>query len=86
MNPTHNLSRLRAKHGSDRSLIRTFPDLTIPPGYSSLGDGFAPCHGKRPLHPDAKQFPVGHLHKQGLQLITPDAIADGLQFYGGKKP
>lgn len=34
----------------------------------------------------AKQFPVGHLHKQGLSVITPGAIAQGeLQYFGGKK-
>jgi hypothetical protein len=33
--------------------------------------------------PGMKQFPVGHFHKQGLELITPSM---DLQWMGGKKP
>ena len=35
-------------------------------------------------HPDARQFPVGHNHKQGLELITP-AMQRQLEWMGGKK-
>lgn len=52
--------------------------------YPSLGNGFAPTSGKKELPADAKQFPVGHLHKQGLTLITSTKPED-LQYYGGKK-
>lgn len=34
---------------------------------------------------DAKQFPVGNSHKQGPQLLTPDAIKTDLAWMSGKK-
>ena len=83
----HELARLRLRHGRDRSLARSFPTPAQAPRYPSLGTGFAPISGKRELPANAKAFPVGHLHKQGMSLITPDEIRNGqLHFYGGKKP
>lgn len=40
---------------------------------------------KRELPEDAKKFPVGNSHKQGLQLLTPGALKEDLQWMGGKK-
>lgn len=58
-----------------------FPDLSVEvrhPTSDTVGNGFA----KKPLHEDAKQFPVGHSHKQGLELVLPGE----LEWMGGKKP
>ena len=38
---------------------------------------------RRVLPPGMKQFPVGHCHKQGYELIMPGT---DLQWMGGKKP
>lgn len=47
------------------------PDLSVPPHPVPLGCGFGPLPGRRaPLPPDAIEFPVGHSHKQGMELIT----------------
>ena len=35
--------------------------------------------------PGAKQFAVGHSHKQGLELLTPNMVKNDLQHMGGKK-
>jgi hypothetical protein len=50
----------------------------------------APCSNgmrgrtaRRVLPPGMKQFPVGHCHKQGYELIIPGT---DLQWMGGKKP
>jgi hypothetical protein len=75
--------KLKAKHGQGN------PRLEIPSlktdnhrdRYPS-GNGFAKATGKKQLHPDAKQFPVGFSHKSGLQLITQ---FDDLKYMSGKK-
>ena len=41
------LAALQAKHGSDRRLIRSFPDLSVAAGAPSLSDGFAPVIDNR---------------------------------------
>jgi hypothetical protein len=83
------IEALRAKHGHNRSLCRSFPDLSCKAGAPSLGTGFAPITRRASggSHPDAQVFPTGNLHKQGPVLITPGDIASGqLKFYGGGKP
>lgn len=58
-----------------------FPDLSVEvrhPTSDRVGNGFA----KPPLPTDAKQFPVGHSHKQGLELVLPGEA----EWMGGKKP
>src|SRR5690242_17337570 len=77
------IERLRQKHGKDRSLARSFPDLKVEQRTSPCTNGMA---GHAPRHappPGIKQFPVGHCHKQGLELITPGT---DLQWMAGKKP
>lgn len=64
-----------------RSQRSEFPDLKVEPAYPTsdrVGNGFA----RPPQHPDARQFPVGHSHKQGLELVLPGEA----EWMGGKKP
>lgn len=66
-----------------RSSRPEFPDLSVDterlaPTSDRVGNGFA----KPPLPEDARQFPVGHSHKQGLELVLPGEI----EWMGGKKP
>jgi hypothetical protein len=76
------IERLRAKHGDDRALAREFPDLTIEQCSSPCTNGMRGSTARRPAPAGMKQFPVGHSHKQGLELITPGM---DLQWMGGKK-
>lgn len=77
--------RLRAKH-RNQSLVLPWPDLsTNSAAYPSINTVKSFSGLVRTLPHGAKPFPVGHLHKQGLQLITPGAIKDDLPYYGGKK-
>lgn len=71
------------RHG--RGYKVPFPDLSTPgPRHPSLGSGFGLTSPPRqPLPPDARQFPVGNSHKQGLELITPGSrVSD---YNGAKK-
>ena len=77
------IERLQAKHGNDRSLAREFPDLKVEQRTSPCLNGMRGTTARRVRPLDAKQFPVGHSHKQGLELITPGM---DLQWMGGKKP
>lgn len=46
--------------------------------------GFGPTPAK--VQPEgAKQFPVGNSHKQGPQLLTPDAVKNDLKWMSGAK-
>jgi len=74
---------LQAKHGSDRSLAREFPDLKVEQRTAPCSNGMRGRTARRVLPPGMKQFPVGHCHKQGYELIIPGA---DLQWMGGKKP
>lgn len=70
------------RHGHTR------PDFTPPTTPRQdpprLGDGFGPTTPRRrPLPEDAKRFPVGNSHKQGLELITPDS--NPADYNGAKK-
>src|SRR5262249_36723090 len=77
------IQRLQAKHGKDRSLIRQFPDLKVEQRTAPCSNGMRGSTARRVPPPGMKQFPVGHSHKQGLELITPGT---DLQWMGGKKP
>lgn len=80
---SNELARLRSLHGADRSLVRRFPDLSVEQRTSPCSNSFSGSTARRPdLPPDAKQFPIGHSHKQGLMLITPETDP---QWMGGKK-
>ena len=74
---------LQAKHGNDRSLAREFPDLKVEERTAPCSNGMRGSTARRVLPPGMKQFPVGHCHKQGLELIIPGT---DLQWMGGKKP
>src|SRR5215470_12097699 len=76
------IERLKARHGSDRSLIREFPDLKVEQRTAPCSNGVRGSTARRPRPAGMKQFPVGHSHKQGLELITPGT---DLQWMGGKK-
>jgi hypothetical protein len=76
------IERLKAKHGADRSLIREFPDLKVEQRTAPCSNGMWGSTARRPRPAGMKQFPVGHSHKQGLELITPGT---DLQWMGGKK-
>lgn len=72
--------RLVEKHG--RGGYRApLPDLSVGPRAPSLGDGFGRVPGKRSAPEGARQFPVGHFHKQGFQLVS----EQDLEWAGGKK-
>ena len=77
------LKELKAK--GLKSARPSFPDFygNIPP--SPCTNRFTSNVTRKEKHPDAIDFPVAHLHKQGLQLITPAAVKSDLQWYGGKK-
>jgi hypothetical protein len=74
---------LQAKHGNDRSLAREFPDLKVEQRTAPCSNGVRGRTARRVLPPGMKQFPVGHCHKQGYELIIPGT---DLQWMGGKKP
>jgi hypothetical protein len=76
------IQQLQAKHGKDRSLIREFPDLKVEQRTAPCSNGMRGSTARRVRPPGMKQFPVGHSHKQGLELITPGT---DLQWMGGKK-
>ena len=77
------LMELRAR--GVRPARAEFPDLSVDRQPAPLSNGFGKTVGKRELPADAKYFPVGHCHKQGTQLITPDQIKSELQWMGGRK-
>jgi hypothetical protein len=76
------IQRLLAKHGKDRSLARQFPDLKVEQHAAPCSNGMRGSTARRAQPPGMKPFPVGHSHKQGLELITPGM---DLQWMGGKK-
>ena len=76
------IERLKARHGADRSLVREFPDLKVEQRTAPCSNGMRGSTARRPRAAGMKQFPVGHSHKQGLELITPGT---DLQWMGGKK-
>jgi hypothetical protein len=76
------IERLKARHGADRSLVREFPDLKVEQRTAPCSNVIRGGTARRPRPAGMKQFPVGHSHKQGLELITPGM---DLQWMGGKK-
>jgi len=76
------IEQLKAKYGSDRSLARQFPDLKVEQRTAPTSNSMLGSTPRRSRPPGMKQFPVGHSHKQGLELITPGM---DLQWMGGKK-
>jgi hypothetical protein len=64
------------------------PDLSVPQIRACTSNVIAvPGHWTpaRTKLIGAKQFAVGHSHKQGLELLTPDMIKTALPAMGGNK-
>jgi len=74
------IEALKKKHGRDRSLVRSMPDLSVEqrtaPCGNTIGNGIA-----KPPMPQDHGLIVDHLHKQGMQVISPSDI----EWAGGKK-
>ena len=58
-----------------------FPNLKVESRASPTTALFGPTPAPKPLPPDAKQFPIGHSHKQGYELMLPSEV----QYLNGKK-
>ena len=74
-------NKLKAKHG--KSERPSMPDLKIDnpvPLSNKVANGFVKKTGAN--HKDAKNFPVGNSHKQGLELIYSEVYASQMN---GKK-
>lgn len=74
-------TKLKMKHG--KSKRPDFPDLKTTPKYKTsdtVGNGLVVLSGAS--HPDARQFPIQQVHKQGYTLFTG---ADDASYAGGKK-
>lgn len=71
------------------ALVRRYghvrPDYTPPrtPDTRHQGGFGLPAPPRPPLPADARQFPVGNSHKQGLELITPGS--NPADYNGAKK-
>jgi hypothetical protein len=59
-----------------------FPNLKVEERTSPCTCLFGKTPGKRKLPADAKRFPVGHSHKQGMVMLTPGS--DPKDFGGNK--
>jgi hypothetical protein len=74
------IARLRAKHGKDRSLARSFPDLTVDHHVAPLSNRISATALRKKalaatLGPD---FVVSHLHKSSYQvLLKREALSFG---------
>ena len=84
---SHEIAALKSRHKRSRYSV-PFPDLAVTPVAecsNSFGERGAAVTWRRSQPVDAQYFPVGHCHKQGTQLITPDQIKNELQWMGGRK-
>jgi hypothetical protein len=78
------IAELQAKHGRDRSLARSFPDLTVEHHVAPLSNRLStpPVLKKDMLVAIlGPQFTVSHLHKSGYQVLLKSEAP-----YFGKKP
>jgi hypothetical protein len=76
------LNRLRAKHGKDRSLVHSFPDLSVEQRTSPTSNRFGPP-GLKKHHLEAmlgSNFVVEHLHKSGYQVL----LREDAKWFGRK--
>jgi hypothetical protein len=74
---------LQLKHGKDRSLARSFPDLSVlSPTGRSLSNGFAPVvQNLKPSMSASDQLIVSHLHKSAYQVLLRSEVP-----FAAKKP
>jgi hypothetical protein len=67
------IAELKAKHGRDRSLARSFPDLSVEhrPNVAPLSNRFdTPTLKKEQLALIlGPEFTISHLHKSGYQVL-----------------
>jgi hypothetical protein len=78
------IERLRAKHGSDRNLARSFPDLSVEQRTAPTSDRLStpPILKKEILTAIlGPEFVISHLHKSGYQVL----LKSEAPFFG-KKP
>lgn len=74
-------TKLKAKHGkSARPEIPSYKVESPAPLSNKVANGFVQKTGAQ--HKDAKKFPVGNSHKQGLELIYSEKYASQMN---GKK-
>jgi hypothetical protein len=78
------IDKLLAKHGRGSWKV-PFPNLSVDKDVPKTSDRITGFSYSKPLPSDAKTFPVGHSHKQGLQLITPGQLENEMEWMGGKK-
>jgi hypothetical protein len=76
--------RLQEKYKGVKYRV-AFPDLSVERRGPPTGNYFGPISGKRTIPVGAKAYPVGHSHKQGIELLTPNMLKNELQYLGGKK-
>jgi hypothetical protein len=75
------LDRLRARHGRDRSLVRSFPDLSVRRTHPSNSDGFDRIEFRMRDRPQDHGLLIGNSHKQGNMVMFKSELA----WAGGKK-
>jgi hypothetical protein len=66
------IEMLKAKHGKDRSLARSFPDLTVEHSVAPMSNRLAtPSLLKREVLTAilGPNFVISHLHKSGYQVM-----------------
>jgi hypothetical protein len=66
------IEKLKAKHGKDRSLVRTFPDLRVEQSVAPMSNRLdtPPLLKKEVLVAILGEgFVVSHLHKSGYQVM-----------------
>lgn len=66
------IEELKAKHGRDRSLVRSFPDLSVEQRTAPLSNRFGPPPLLKKETLTAilgPEFTVSHLHKSGYQVL-----------------
>lgn len=80
---TENILRISEQFGNEYP-NREFPDLSVPKRGTPVTNGMSGSTAKKPRPQDAKQYPIGNLHKSGLQMITPDE--DPRAYNGSKSP
>jgi hypothetical protein len=78
------IEQLRRKHKGVKYKVE-LPDLKVEHNVAQLSNSFVPVLGKKSLPKGAKCYSVGHSHKQGLEMLTPDMLKNDLQFMSGKK-
>jgi hypothetical protein len=80
---TQEILMLKKKFGNEYP-HREFPDLSVPKRGTPVTNGMSGSTASKKPIPGRKEFPIGNLHKSGLQMITPGE--DARSFNGSKVP